>query len=100
MHLRTRKNNWKEHIFLNKMKIINREEAIEKIIEHELKDLVEKFQNEDLSYFEDLLRNGGLLIGYEDMNDKDLEDEYYELFDEEVLIVKTPPSSERQDSKR
>lgn len=69
------------------MKVIKREEAIEKIIEHELKDWVEKVQEQDLSYFEDLLRNGGVLIGYEDMNNKDLEDEYYEMFDEEVLII-------------
>lgn len=68
------------------MKTINREEAIEKIVEHELKEWVKKFQEEDYSYFEDLIRGGGVLIGFEDMNNKDLEIEYYEKFDEEVLI--------------
>ena len=68
------------------MKTINREEAIEKIIEHELKDWVKKFQEKDFSYFEDLIRSGGVLIGFEDMDNKDLEIEYYEKFDEEVLI--------------
>jgi hypothetical protein len=34
-----------------------------------------------------LIRNGGVLIGFEDMDNKDLEIEYYEKFDEEVIIL-------------
>jgi hypothetical protein len=68
------------------MKTIKREKAIERIVEHELKDWVEKFQEQDLSYFEDLIRNGGVLIGFEDMDNEDLEVEYYEKFDEEIRI--------------
>lgn len=68
------------------MKTINRQEAIEKIVECELKNRVKEIQEEDFSYFEDLIRNGGFLIGFENMDNRDLELEYFEIFDEEVHI--------------
>jgi len=68
------------------MKTIKRQEAIESIIEDELKIWKKKFHENDLDYFDDLLRNGGVLIGFEDMGKQDLEDEYYEKFDEKVDI--------------
>ena len=68
------------------MKTIKRAEAIERIIEDELKIWKKRFRENDLDYFDDLIRNGGVLIGFEDMDNKDLEVEYYEKFDEEVLI--------------
>lgn len=69
------------------MKTIKREDAIEIIIGYELKRWEEKFYLGDTEYFDDLLRNGGFLVGYEDMNNKDLEDEYYEMFEVEVFII-------------
>lgn len=68
------------------MKTIKREDAIEKIVEHELQSWLEKFRDNDLEYFDDLIRGGGVLIGFEDMENKDLEVEYYEKFNEEVEI--------------
>ena len=68
------------------MKTIKKEEAIQKIVEHELEDWVEKFQAQDLSYFEDLIRYGGVLIGFERMNKADLEEEYFDKFDEKIRI--------------
>ncbi len=52
----------------------------------ELAKWEERFKEKDLSYFEDLIRNGGFLIGFEEMDTKDLEEEYYEMFGEEVQI--------------
>jgi hypothetical protein len=69
------------------MKTIKREEAIDRIVEDELENWLKKFRENDFSYFEDLIRNGGVLIGFKDMDNEDLEEEYYEKFEEEVQIL-------------
>lgn len=69
------------------MEILKRDDAIERIVKRELENWVERFQEQNLSYFEDLIKNGGVLYGFTNMNNSELTEEYYEMFEEEVQIV-------------